>query len=97
MAANASLAGIANAAFTMFAFLVTLPALATHARGWLKFSAYLVVATGLFTLVIGLDLWIITLKTRSEFFDIWVQQPANVQSLLQGAVRITRSHDLANR
>ncbi|KAK9779064.1 putative Tetraspanin [Seiridium cardinale] len=78
-------AGIANAALTLFIFLLTLPALATPARGWLKFAGYLIVADTLFTLIIGLDLWIITLKTRQEFFNIWVSQNANVQSLLQGA------------
>ncbi|KAH6647002.1 tetraspanin [Truncatella angustata] len=77
-------AGIANAAFTLLIFLVTVPALANNARGLLKFAGYLVAADALFTMIIGLDLWIITLKTRQELFEIWVTQDANVQSLLQG-------------
>ncbi|KAI1854261.1 hypothetical protein JX265_000670 [Neoarthrinium moseri] len=76
-------AGIANGALTLFIFLVTIPALLTPSRGWLKFAAYLVVVDALFTLIIGLDLWIITLKTKQEFFDIWMSQPARVQDLLQ--------------
>ncbi|KAI4604204.1 phospholipid scramblase 1 [Pestalotiopsis sp. 9143b] len=76
-------AGIANAALTLFIFLITLPALSTPARGWLKFAGYLVTIDAIFTMIIGLDLWIITLKTRQEFFDIWVSQNADVQSLLQ--------------
>jgi hypothetical protein len=83
------IAGIANAAFTLFIFLLTLPAIATPARGWLKFAGYLVVADALFTLIIGLDLWIITLKTKQEFFEIWTTQPANVQDLLQTTVSST--------
>lgn len=47
---------------------------------------YVVVVDALFTLIIGLDMWIITLKTRQEFFDIWVSQPARVQDLMQTAV-----------
>lgn len=76
-------AGIANAAFTLFIFLLTLPAIVTPARGWLKFAGYLVVADAIFTLIIGLDLWIITLRTKQTFFEIWTTQPANVQDLLQ--------------
>ncbi|KAI0125223.1 tetraspanin [Xylariales sp. AK1849] len=76
-------AGVANGAFTLFIFLVTLPALATPSRGWLKFVGYLVVADALFTMIIGLDLWIITLRTKQEFSQIWIAQTAQVQDLMQ--------------
>ncbi|ORY67275.1 uncharacterized protein BCR38DRAFT_153943 [Pseudomassariella vexata] len=76
-------AGIVNAIFTLLIFLVTLPALSTPARGWLKFAGYLIVADAIFTLIIGLDLWIITLRTKEVFHDIWIAQPAAIQDLLQ--------------
>ncbi|KAH9888697.1 hypothetical protein F4778DRAFT_755007 [Xylariomycetidae sp. FL2044] len=76
-------AGIANAVLTFIAFLVTLPALATNSRSWLKIAAYLIVADGLFTMIIGLDLWIITLKLKQEYFDIWTSQTPAVQDLMQ--------------
>lgn len=76
-------AGIANAVMVLITFILTLPALATPARGWLKFSGWMIVITALFSLIIGLDLWIITLKTKQEFGDIWFAQPAEVQELLQ--------------
>lgn len=76
-------AGIVNGVMTLVIFLATLPAIATSARGWLKFAGYLVVVNTLFTMIIGLDLWVITLKTKAELFDIWMSQPASVQDLLQ--------------
>lgn len=72
---------------TLITFVLTLPALATPARGWLKFSGWMIVVTALFSLIIGLDLWIITLKTKQEFADIWTSQPPEVQELLQTTVR----------
>ncbi|KAI6602090.1 hypothetical protein ACKVWC_010890 [Pyricularia oryzae] len=76
-------AGIVNAIFIFITFLLTIPALSTPARGWLKMSGYLVVVNALFSLVIGLFLWIMTLKTRDDLFPIWVQQTPQVQSLME--------------
>lgn len=71
---------------TLITFVLTLPALATPARGWLKFSGWMIVVTALFSLIIGLDLWIITLKTKQEFANIWTSQTPEVQELLQTTV-----------
>lgn len=46
----------------------------------------MVVVCAIFTLVIGLDVWFETLKTRENLSAIWNQQPNNVQSLLQQEV-----------
>ncbi|KAH8662251.1 hypothetical protein BX600DRAFT_315509 [Xylariales sp. PMI_506] len=78
-------AGIANGAMILFNFLLTLPALATPARGWLKFAGYMIVANAIFTLIIGLDLWILTLKSKEVFQTIWYSQPSQTQDLLQTA------------
>ncbi|EHK97675.1 hypothetical protein M7I_6560 [Glarea lozoyensis 74030] len=37
----------------------------------------------IFTLVLGLDIWFETLKTRSNLAVIWSAQPADTQSLIQ--------------
>lgn len=76
-------AGIANAVLTFICFLITLPAMATGSRSWLKAAGYLVVLNALFTMIIGLDLWIITLTMRDEFSTIWNSQTTNIQELMQ--------------
>ncbi|KAK7952331.1 uncharacterized protein PG986_008059 [Apiospora aurea] len=76
-------AGIANAVMVFVNFALTLPALATPARGLLKTAGYMIAINAVFSLIIGLDLWITTLKTKQEFSEIWVSQTPEVQSLLQ--------------
>ncbi|KAL7621301.1 hypothetical protein AAE478_008621 [Parahypoxylon ruwenzoriense] len=78
-------AGIVNAIFTFVAFATTLPALATNNRSWLKLAAYLIVVDAVFTMAIGLDLWIVTLKLKEQFLQIWTSQPTQVQDLMQTA------------
>ncbi|KAI1457278.1 hypothetical protein F4805DRAFT_457842 [Annulohypoxylon moriforme] len=78
-------AGIINAIFVLVTFLVTIPSLATNNRSWLKLAAYMLVVDAIFTLGIGVDLWIITLKMKAEFQSIWFAQPSNVQELMQTA------------
>lgn len=67
-------------------FVLTLPAIAMPTRGWLKISSYLVVANALFSVVIGLYLWITTLRTKENFSPVWNAQTPNVQSLMQTTV-----------
>ncbi len=68
-------------------FLITIPGIVMPmTRGWVKFSGYLSVVCGLFTLIIGLTIWFETLKTRRVLSDIWNVQPATTQSLLQQQV-----------
>ncbi len=55
-------------------------------RIWLKISGGMVTATALFSLVLGLDLWILTLKTKEDFAPLWVAQNSTVQDLMQTAV-----------
>ncbi|KAI5921890.1 hypothetical protein F4810DRAFT_702088 [Camillea tinctor] len=78
-------AGIANAIMTFIVFLTTLPAITTNNRSWLKVAGYLVVVDAIFTLIIGVDLWIVTLRLKNTFFEIWVSQPPQVQDLMQTA------------
>ncbi|KAI0379136.1 hypothetical protein F5Y04DRAFT_260516 [Hypomontagnella monticulosa] len=78
-------AGIVNAVFIFITFLATIPALATNNRSWLKLAAYMIVVDAIFTMAIGVDLWIITLKMKQEYLDIWMSQPAQIQELMQTA------------
>lgn len=67
-------------------FVLTLPAIALPTRGWLKLSGYLIVINLIFTVVLGLYLWISTLRTKERFSPIWNVQPAQVQDLMQSSV-----------
>ncbi|KAI0201757.1 tetraspanin [Astrocystis sublimbata] len=78
-------AGIGNGIFTFFAFLCTIPALATNSRTWLKAAIVLIVIDAVYTLAIGLQLWILTLRLKSLFTGIWAAQSADVQILMQEA------------
>ncbi|KAI0395588.1 tetraspanin [Xylariaceae sp. FL0594] len=78
-------AGIGNGIFTFVAFAATLPALATNNRSWLKLAAFLIVVDAIYTLVIGLDLWIFTLRTKDTFGKIWLAQPPEIQGFMQTA------------
>jgi len=77
-------AAIGNAVLIFVAFVISLPALVMPTtRGWLKFHGYMVVICAIFTMVIGLDIWIDTLKTRANLLTTWTAQPNTTQSLLQ--------------
>jgi hypothetical protein len=77
-------AAIANAIIVFITFLTSLPALLMPTtRAWLKVHGYLVVVCALMSLVIGLELWFDTLKTRSNLSTVWALQTPAVQSLLQ--------------
>jgi hypothetical protein len=69
------------------AFAITLPGIITPMRGWLKISGWFVTVCGLFTLSIGVFLWVLTLRTQDLFSDIWLSSSPEVQSLMQTSVR----------
>jgi hypothetical protein len=76
-------AGIVNAVFIFATFLVTLPGLATSSRKWIKLAGYLAVVCAIFTMILGLYLWILTLKTRNDFAVLFSAQTDVVKSLMQ--------------
>jgi len=77
-------AAIVNAGLVFFAFVVSIPGLILPStRGWLRFLAVLVVMSAFFTMIIGLDIWGHTLKTRSEFSTIYATLPPSSQDLIQ--------------
>lgn len=79
-------AGIVNGAFIFITFLATLPGLATPARSWLKVSVCMITICAVFTLCIGIFLWVLTLNSKTSFFDVWMEQDGAVQSLMQTSV-----------
>lgn len=80
-------AGIVNAAFIFLTFVLTLPGIITPTRGWLKLAGFLVVFCALFTLCIGVFLWILTLRMQDRFLNIWIDQNDAIRSLMQTSVR----------
>lgn len=56
-------------------------------RGWLKFSGYMLVVNAVFSVILGLYLWILTLRTKETLSPLWNAQPPRVQDLMQTTVR----------
>lgn len=78
-------AGIVNAVFIFVTFLFTIPGVITPARGWLKMGGWMTTVCGLFSLILGLYLWILTLKTKEDFALLYFQQTPEIQQLMQSA------------
>jgi hypothetical protein len=76
-------AGIVNAIFVFITFFVTLPGLATSSRKWLKLASYMAVVCLVFSMILGLYLWIGTLRLREEFAPRFTAQPNDIKSLMQ--------------
>ncbi|KFH46552.1 hypothetical protein ACRE_025860 [Hapsidospora chrysogenum ATCC 11550] len=77
-------AGIVNAGFILAAFLATLPGLLMPTtRGWLKFAGYFVTFCTIFTMCVGVYLWIMTLRIGEDFFEVYMDLDADVQALVQ--------------
>lgn len=77
-------AGNVNAIFIFVTFLVTIPGMVLPGtRGWLKLSGYMVTVCALFTLAVGLFIWIFTLRLKESFSPVWDAQDAQTQGLMQ--------------
>ncbi|KAH8907895.1 hypothetical protein BR93DRAFT_572835 [Coniochaeta sp. PMI_546] len=76
-------AGIVNSVLIFVTFLITIPGIVMPTRSWLKFGVYMTVVSAIFSMVLGLWLWIMTLKTKESFQLLWIAQPAAVQDLMQ--------------
>lgn len=75
---------IANGGLVILAFLISLPGLVLQTnRGWLKAFGWTIIVSAVFTLVIGLDIWFGTLRTRSSLRTLWAKESPEMQSLLQ--------------
>jgi hypothetical protein len=79
-------AGIVNGVFILATFALSLPAIATPSRGWLKGAGYMTVVCSIFSLVVGLYLWILTLRTKETFFPVYAGSSVDIQKLMQNSV-----------
>jgi len=52
-------------------------------RIWLKIGVYMTIVCSIFSMILGLFLWMMTLKTKESFQLLWLAQPASVQDLMQ--------------
>lgn len=86
IAANLSTAGIVNGVLVFVTFAFTLPAIAMPTRGWLKLSGYMLVVNAVFSVILGLYLWILTLRTKESLSPLWNAQQPRVQDLMQTTV-----------
>ncbi len=84
-------AGIANAAFVLATFAFTLPGLASQGRAWLKLAGYMVTFCGLFSLCVGVFLWVMTLRVKADFSPVYLDLEDSLQSLVQTSVCFTFS------
>lgn len=76
-----------NSIFIFVTFLLSLPALFLPLnRGWLRAQGWLVVFCAVFTLGLGVSVWVGTLTTRNHLSNIWAREPPLIQSLLQQKV-----------
>jgi len=78
-------AGIINSIFYFVTFAITIPAIATPSRGWLKIGAVAATITSLISLVLGLYIWMLTLKTKDDFAPLWIAQTPQIKDLMQTA------------
>jgi hypothetical protein len=77
--------------------MVTLPGLATAARKWLKLAGYMAVVCAIFSMCLGLYLWILTLKSRGDFAPLFAAQSDQVKSLMQVEVSARPSSPASGR
>jgi hypothetical protein len=77
-------AGVVNAIFVFITFLISLPALFLPTnRGWLRAQGALIIICAIFTLGLGVAIWIETLQTRHNLSLLWGRETPQIQSLLQ--------------
>ncbi|KAI1910008.1 hypothetical protein LOZ53_004545 [Ophidiomyces ophidiicola] len=75
---------IISAGLVFFTFILSIPGILQPGdRVWIKIHGWMVVISAFTTLLIGLVIWFLTLRTRSMLNLAWGKEPARVQSLLQ--------------
>ncbi|KAI4273049.1 MAG: hypothetical protein LQ337_004893 [Flavoplaca oasis] len=73
-----------DAGLIFFTFLVSIFGLIfTTKRAWLKVHCWMVLGCIIVTLVIGLQIWFSTLKTRANLAVMWDAESPQMQDLLQ--------------
>jgi hypothetical protein len=79
---------IGDAVVVFITFAISIPAMVMPtARSWLKLHGYMTVICALFTMVVGLVIWLETLRARENLLPVWEKLPGTTQSLIQQQVR----------
>ncbi|KIW16672.1 hypothetical protein PV08_03860 [Exophiala spinifera] len=74
----------ANSVIMFITFLISIPAFFNRRnRVWLKVHVAGVIVAAIFTLIIGLVIWFSTLEIHKNLTPVWMNQSADVQSMLQ--------------
>jgi hypothetical protein len=77
-----------NSIFVFATFVMSIPGMIVpDSRFWLKLQGWMMLVCAIFTLVLGVIVWVETLETRAELGTVWGQQTTAMQSLLQQRVR----------
>jgi len=77
-------AAVANAVLIFFTFCISIPgAVLSRDRIFLKTTSWLLIASALFSLALGLRIWYSTLNSKINFGVLWSLQTSVEQSLLQ--------------
>ena len=63
--------------------MATIPGIVLPTRKWLKIGVVMTTVCAIFSMILGLWLWILTLETKESFQLLWLAQPAAVQDLMQ--------------
>ncbi|KAI9163277.1 hypothetical protein HJFPF1_04881 [Paramyrothecium foliicola] len=79
-------AGIANGVLMLIAFVLTLPGMWLPARGWLKLSSAAVALCSVFSLVLGIYIWVMTLRFKGAFGRTYLAQTPDIHDLMQTSV-----------
>ena len=85
-------AGMANGILVLLTFVLTVPGFALPKRIWLKVSGYLVTICAVFTLCLGVFLWVMTMHIKKDFESVYLKQSSATQDMIQTSV----SRDLEN-
>ncbi|KAI1815383.1 tetraspanin [Poronia punctata] len=93
-------AGIGNGIFTFLAFVTTLPGLMIITtnkprRGWLKFAGFLISVNAVYTLILGLQLWMFTLRIGETFEGIWRGVGDGLQVRMQDGFKCCGYNEIA--
>ncbi|KAG5971066.1 hypothetical protein E4U55_001319 [Claviceps digitariae] len=80
-------AGLVNGALVLATTAFVVLGLLSPVRGWLRLGGYLVTLCGLFSLCLGVYLWVMTLRLKEDFLATYLVLEPEEQSLIQQSFR----------
>jgi len=76
---------IFNASLIIASFVLTIPGLLSRKRKILKIGGHMIMFSGFFTLVVGIYLWLMTLRLKESLAPIYAVQDPAIQSMVQAS------------